>query len=159
VDELILIKPMNKQLTLILSVVALVLGSSCSSTPKHRNLKPATVLDVHTHIGERPVSGGPSLMLGTQLALVGSQVGCGVAAHVVGAAVGALVGGGGGYALERNGSRTHITCLYVQLDDGMKATVSIPKLKRPVRVGDRVWVQCNSVGLPEKLVESAAKVP
>ena len=137
----------------LIALLMLLAFASCTSTrTSNQNLKPATVLEVTTHTGRSGVSGVPSLAFGTHLALIGSQVGGGVAAHVIGATVGALIGAGAGYAAESNGSR--IITLYVKLDSGMKATLAVSKLKHLIKPGDRVWVECDRVGIPLKFVES-----
>ena len=144
-----------KKTVLFLLSLSVLLFSSCSAMRTKKNLKPATVLESNTVVFKRDVSGGPGIMLGTQLGIIGSQVGCGVAAHIVGATVGAIAGGGLGYAAERNSATTRITTVQVRLDDGLKATIGVSKLKYPLRPGDRVWVRCSASGMPLSLVESA----
>ncbi len=147
---------MRNAFTALVSIAALATLSNCASTASTQNLKAATVLEVHHSIYNRGTSAAPGIMGATQLGIIGSQVGTGAAAHVVGAAVGALAGGGLGYAAARDSATTQITSVYLVLDDGSRATIGAARMKHTPHRGERVWVRCDAAGRPVKLVPGTA---
>jgi outer membrane lipoprotein SlyB len=139
----------------LLCLLPAVLLCSCASTKMgHKDLKSATVVQVDNGYRARDINYARPMLNATRLAVIGSQVGRGTAAHVVGAAIGAIAGGGLSYMSERKDARGAYTNVLVKLDDGSKATLGGTKIKPLPLPGDRVWVRCDSAGIPYEIVSS-----
>lgn len=146
---------MHTATRLLLCLLPAILLSSCASTHgSNKNLKSATVVRVDKGYRTGEINYTSPVLNATRLAYIGSQVGRGAAAHIVGAAVGALAGGGLSYMAEKKEARGAYTNVQVKLDDGTKATLGATKIKPMPVPGQRVWVRCDSGGIPYEIVPS-----
>jgi outer membrane lipoprotein SlyB len=144
---------MNTLSRLCLVFMALFMAS-CASSSSSAQLKPATVIKVERGYHSKDINYSRPTMNAVRLGFIGSQVGRGAAAHIVGAAVGALAGGGLSYLSERKDARGAYTSVTLRLDDDSKATVGATKVKPMPIPGDRIWVKCDSAGVPYEIVPS-----
>lgn len=126
---------------------------SCSTPAKMSKLEAGTIQSVTTTLHQRDVDYWRPGFTATHLGLIGSQVGTGSAAHVVGAAAGVVIGGIIGFASEKHDSRTIKRRVLIRLDSGSRLELQVPT-KRQLREGQRVWVAYDMKGLPHHLVDT-----
>jgi outer membrane lipoprotein SlyB len=144
---------MNTLSRLCLVCMALFMAS-CASSSSSAQLKPATVIKVERGYRSKDINYIRPTLNAARLGYIGSQVGRGTAAHIVGAAVGVLAGGGLSYMSEKHDARGAYTSVTLKLDDDSKATVGATKVKPMPIPGQRVWVKCDSAGVPYQIVPS-----
>jgi outer membrane lipoprotein SlyB len=137
------------------SIAALLIISlaSCASAPKISKIEGGTIQSAITKVHQRDVDYWRPGFTATHLGIIGSQIGSGNAAHVVGASAGVVIGGIIGFASEKHDSRKVTRNVLIQLDSGTRLSVQVPT-DRALRKGQRVWVAYDMKGLPHHLVDT-----
>jgi outer membrane lipoprotein SlyB len=140
-------------LTRPITALLLLSLASCASAPKISKIEGGTIQSSITTVHQRNIDYWRPGFTATHLGLIGSQVGSGSAAHVVGAAAGVVIGGLIGFASEKNHPRKITRDVLIRLDSGTRLSVQVPT-DRALRQGQRVWVAYDMKGLPHHLVDT-----
>lgn len=127
--------------------------ASCASAPKISKIEGGTIQSSITKVHHRDVDYWRPGFTATHLGIIGSQIGSGSAAHVVGAAAGVVIGGIIGFASEKHDSHKVTRDVLIRLDSGTGLSVQVPT-DRALRKGQRVWVAYDMKGLPHHLVDT-----
>lgn len=148
---------MHTRLLRILSLTCLtaLMATSCVVTRKPKDqvsVERGKVLEVMQSYRRPGDRGGSTLFGAAHLGILGSMIGSGSAAHVIGAASGALIGGTLGYVSSGPGMVQFAT---IRMDKGGVLELEVPAKQR-VRPGQYVWVVFNGRKMPKILEAPAA---
>ena len=136
--------------TLLQSLLTLLLLASCvAPRSSFHRLEPGVVKQITIDMGR---SNGVSPLWGALwLAAIGSGIGSGTTAHVIGAGGGALAGGALGYAHDQRLTKRVNRTVEVAADSGVLYRLPVPGTA-PLRIGQHVWVAFDSRGRPQHVV-------
>jgi outer membrane lipoprotein SlyB len=142
---------------LIALLLALLLASCSSTKNAISRMELGRVVHILVDMAKRDIDHSAPLLTGAQMGIMGSFVGSGTTASVIGAASGILVGTGLGYLSESGSSSVNYTTVIVRADTGVTYRVRTENdVMPPPRIGQRIWITFDKKGIASRLLPASA---